>query len=534
MAAGASNPVLYYTFENGTGTTVTDRSNAGNNLDGGFTGDWDSTDKKRGSYSAYFGAGEAVGNGKPSPDSDSIGDLTTFAFIHQTRVWTISTWLRPSNTSYRAICGNTASNIHGVCLFYSGGIRVHFGSTYYDFSDTALSIDTWHHVLVTASGGGPGKVKCYINGILKDTVTSAYATTGNSTNTWVVGNTGYSTGIWTGSSFLGEMDEYSIWDVVFTADDVANIYNEGSPYDVSGGLDRDRGESAVKKIDGIAAASIKSFLGVAAAEAGLIKNTMGILAPSAWGFTNVNSIVVDGSNEYLYTADHADFNFNYNSAFSLSAWVKTSSGGWRGIINKAITSSYNGPFTGWVFGQTAGNLFCDLSSHWGSGLAMAAKTTGVNVTDGIWYHVVVTFSGSGTLAGTMFYVDGVAKSPVIHAYNALGTNSIQNSEPVRIGNMPLNGIGDTWWNGGIDEVSVWNKELSSAEVGDIYNSGLPNNLKIHSAESDLISWWRMGDGSGDSSDSSDGGARIYDQSGNGHNLTPVNTEAADITTDVPE
>ena len=57
--------VLYYTFENGSGATVTDRSNAGNNLDGGFTGaggtpDWDGTNKKRGSYSMNFATCEGA------------------------------------------------------------------------------------------------------------------------------------------------------------------------------------------------------------------------------------------------------------------------------------------------------------------------------------------------------------------------------------------------------------------------------------------------------------------------------------------
>ena len=65
------------------------------------------------------------------------------------------------------------------------------------------------------------------------------------------------------------------------------------------------------------------------------------------------------------------------------------------------------------------------------------------------------------------------------------------------------GLG-TYAYGGLDEVSLWGVELSSAEITEIYEGGTfsgevveqvygPGDLKSHSKYSDLISWWRMGD-----------------------------------------
>ena len=107
-----------------------------------------------------------------------------------------------------------------------------------------------------------------------------------------------------------------------------------------------------------------------------------------------------------------------------------------------------------------------------------------------------------------------------------------------MGASPINGLGLTYMDGLMDEVGIWDKELSSVEVEEIYGVGAATSLTNHSAAANLVSWWRMGDGDNgagtpDSANSGDATARIYDMSANSHNLTPVNTEESDITPDAP-
>ena len=43
------------------------------------------------------------------------------------------------------------------------------------------------------------------------------------------------------------------------------------------------------------------------------------------------------------------------------------------------------------------------------------------------------------------------------------------------------------------DICVFNKQLTSAEVAEIYNSGNVMNMRNHSAFTNVVSWWKMGD-----------------------------------------
>ena len=85
-------------------------------------------------------------------------------------------------------------------------------------------------------------------------------------------------------------------------------------------------------------------------------------------------------------------------------------------------------------------------------------------------------------------------------------------------------LGDTFylgkWNtyaphfgGLIDEVSVFNSELSASDITAIYNSGVPTDISSLSP----VGWWRMGDGTEAGS-----GTTVYDMSSNSNNGTLIN------------
>ena len=47
----------------------------------------------------------------------------------------------------------------------------------------------------------------------------------------------------------------------------------------------------------------------------------------------------------------------------------------------------------------------------------------------------------------------------------------------------------------MSNLSVWNTALTASQVREIYNEGLPGNLNSHSAYSNLVSWWQLGENS---------------------------------------
>lgn len=78
--------------------------------------------------------------------------------------------------------------------------------------------------------------------------------------------------------------------------------------------------------------------------------------------------------------------------------------------------------------------------------------------------------------------------------------------------------------GNLDEVSFWNVGLSDSDVLIIYNDGTPMSLDSHPRFSNLVSWWRCGDG--------DSYPILKDVIG-GYNATMVNMGPGNIVEDVP-
>ena len=88
---------------------------------------------------------------------------------------------------------------------------------------------------------------------------------------------------------------------------------------------------------------------------------------------------------------------------------------------------------------------------------------GANINDGQWHHFVGT---SDVASNTrVLYIDGVVMSS-----QGIGTpiNSDTNL-PLMVGENPQ--ANNREWNGEIDDVAIWNRALSEAEVNEIYNAG---------------------------------------------------------------
>ena len=118
---------------------------------------------------------------------------------------------------------------------------------------------------------------------------------------------------------------------------------------------------------------------------------------------------------------------------------------------------------------------------------------------GKWHHIVGTYDGVGTTAAAVkLYVDG-ALVGVDHTVGAAFSAWNNSNESVRIGNQFTSGVAAGHHDGRIDEVATWNKELSAAEVTELFRLtnvvvGRPGDLLRHSAVANIVNWWRMGEG----------------------------------------
>jgi hypothetical protein len=252
-----------------------------------------------------------------------------------------------------------------------------------------------------------------------------------------------------------------------------------------------------------------------------------VLDEFTWG---VKGIDFDGSNESLTGSAHADFDFQYSSSYSLSAWIKTTDAGSHdAIITKLGTDD---AWRGWSFKLTSGKTTFSLVSGGSSQILVKSVA---NVNDGLRHHLVTTYDGSTDASGVAIYIDGVSSSHTVTTDN-LGNDDTTNAYVVTMGARDPNsadGYGKDWYDGIIAHVSVWDKELNQSEVTEIYNSGTAAGFNLsgsHSASGSLIGWWKTGDGDNgagtDDSTAADG--YIYDMSRNSQNMGANSMEADDI------
>jgi hypothetical protein len=201
-------------------------------------------------------------------------------------------------------------------------------------------------------------------------------------------------------------------------------------------------------------------------------------------FENLKSIDLDGVDDYV-TMGLGNLAFNRTTPFSVSLWIKMHQSEISMFIGKGDNG---GDYFGWVMwtGASGGknNFNCRIRKN-SADLVQFQGTTTHNLNQ--WHHVVMTYDGSGVNTGLKLYVN--ANNQAGSRTGTLSQNV--NYFPDRPFNIGSRNDGNLPFNGLIDEVGIFDAELSASDVTDIYNSGTPASLASYSS---LTNWWRCGDG----------------------------------------
>lgn len=184
--------------------------------------------------------------------------------------------------------------------------------------------------------------------------------------------------------------------------------------------------------------------------------------------------------------------------FTIEAWVKRSSS--SVVTNSPNPSSPDGIF--FAYGQSGYAFYIQQNTNklaFGQvGFSEAVAPT-LAITDTNWHHVAVTQSGPALTAGTqtIFYLDGVADTPVGYAPLFSFTTS------AAIGSRG-DGQTDNIFFGAIDELAIYDRPLSAAQIQAIFNAGTAGKCKPFATKTpdDQVLWLA---GDGDARDSSGNG-----------------------------
>lgn len=134
--------------------------------------------------------------------------------------------------------------------------------------------------------------------------------------------------------------------------------------------------------------------------------------------------------------------------FTIAGWIKTS---FVGAGSYQTLASWTGSYY-LVIQASANNYDVQFGTAGG-----AINSSRINLNDGNWHQLVVTITGSTSGA---LYIDGVADgtgtvSPFIGLTMYFG--SINNTSNFLTGNL--------------DEIGIWSRALSGAEITQLYNGG---------------------------------------------------------------
>lgn len=162
----------------------------------------------------------------------------------------------------------------------------------------------------------------------------------------------------------------------------------------------------------------------------------------------------DGKDDYINCGKGPSLN-HFGGGISVSAWVKPSSVGryYHGIVTKEFQE---GSQDSWHFGFNRGRY------SWFAGLPnTGVMFIGRRVVTDKWTHIVGTYDGQAFA----YYVDGVP-NPVRPSRLPIKTDP---DRPLLIGADCNNGVTmSEFYHGLIDEVMLWNRALSKADVRKLY------------------------------------------------------------------
>lgn len=387
--------------------------------------------------------------------------------------YTVQTWFKTTSTTGGKLIGfgngrprtdsgaTVLSGNYDRHIYMENGGRLNFGAhngaTRTLRSAASYNDGAWHQVVASQGSGG---MRLFVDGVQAgsnaESGAQAYA------GVWHVGGDQLSG--WpnqpTSNFFAGSIDETAIFDRSLSAQEIVDLYRAGGGTVKVNAAPTDKYGAAAFAGEPALYWRFDETTGVAAADASYLGSNTGAIGAQvqlgqtgrvndgrAFGFTGTQTSGVSAPQ----TAPTKEF--------STELWVKSDRGGKLLGFENVPTGNGSG-YDKHIYMDDTGRI--TFGTHPG-GVRVAQTQPGF--ADNRWHHVVGTQGASGMA----LYVDGVLR----------GTNSATTSETGagywRAGGGNLGGWpnlpANSYFTGSLDEVAVYPKALSQAEVTQHYSLG---------------------------------------------------------------
>lgn len=155
----------------------------------------------------------------------------------------------------------------------------------------------------------------------------------------------------------------------------------------------------------------------------------------------------NGSSDYVDMGTNSVFSMSLANGVTWTAWIKTNTGVHRTVMKHGAYGAYSPRLA------VQSSL---IDYYYTNGV----NSSSVTMNDNNWHFVTYIASGSAVY----FYVDGIARGSGGISFTGNTVNIF------RVGQKACDGCSDTYFIGNIDEVAVFNRALSAAEISAIYNA----------------------------------------------------------------
>ena len=339
----------------------------------------------------------------------------------------------------------------------------------------SLQTGVWYHVTATYDGA---KLRQYLNGALRNEVRYAGKVLGNPWPLLLGKLTAFPTSGHVTTYFNGLLDEVMFFDRALPPGEVAQIFAADSV--------------GVERPGILPPASMAAWWPGDGNAADVVGWNDGWLVGGTW-FTNglVDQAFVFDSDDDRVMIPHSETLNVSSNGFTCEFWMKADKN--QPQAEAALIDKSHGftDYTGWTF--HAWRADGRLSFGVGDGVDFPPLYSISDVLDNEWHHVAGTWDRTNWL----IYVDGALE-------NSLARSSVSNNtRPLLFGYAWGGGTARRFYRGMLDEVALYPRALTAAEINTILTAGSVGRQKPACVAplGDLVAWWP---GEGDANDLASG------------------------------
>ena len=436
-------PVAQWNFDEGSGTTAYDNVGTNNGtLINSPT--WQTSSNCVNGSCLSFVRASSQGISLPS----GVSDLNNFGGINGSV--TIEAWIKIlDNSGYNGI----TQRIGGVDYFSvdsNGFLRcmVHDNTNNVNFwpiSKSVIPLNLWTHVIFEFTGGQG--YKFFINGVLDQSISNTNLVLYN------YGSDAYLA--YAETSYLnGSMDNINVYNYALTDSQVKQHYNAG-----------------LNRLGLVSQWGMDEGSGLTAYDSQGTNNgtlTNGPTWQSGSSCVSGSCLSFDGSSNYVDAGNGT--NLNITNVVTLAAWIKSNSSSqdWGTVVGKGF--------------ETSANYSFEVASNWirlttGNGTSYSGTDLYYPVV-GQWFYMVGVFTTVGSTTKLDMYING--------AFSKTDTKSwplTVSATNFGIGHSSYN----TYFNGSIDDVRIYNRALSTDEIANQYKDGYTKYFYVNNVSRDIAS-----------------------------------------------